>query len=90
MERPVYSTVDGDARPVPGIDYPRTFQEPKNRGRNRVTIPIKPWLAAALFAVLVSPSAEGACRTGFVERIDRVSQESKCVPQGVIQRQKLQ
>ncbi len=55
-----------------------------------MTIPIKPWLAAALFAVLVSPSAEGACRTGFVERIDRVSQESKCVPQGVIQRQKLQ
>ena len=63
---------------------------PENQGRNRVSIQFKPWLAAAVLAVLVSPSAEGACSTGFVERIDRVTQESECIPQGVIRQQKLQ
>ena len=53
-------------------------------------MPSKSWLAAAVFAVLVSPSAQGACPTGFVERIDRITQKDECVPQGVIQQQKLQ
>lgn len=63
---------------------------PEIRGRNRVSMPIKSWLAAAVLAVLVPPSAQGACRTGFVERIDRVTQKSECVPQGVIRQQDLQ
>ena len=53
-------------------------------------MPSKLWLAAAVLAVLVSPSAQGACLTGFVERIDRITQKSECVPQGVILQQKLQ
>ncbi len=55
-----------------------------------MTMPIKSWLAAAVLAVLVPPSAEGACRTGFVERIERITEKSECIPQGVILQQKLQ
>ena len=63
---------------------------PEVRGRNQVSMPINPWLAAAVLSVLVSPSALGACRTGFVERIDRITQKDECIPQGVILQQKLQ
>ncbi len=55
-----------------------------------MSIPINSWLAAAVLAVLVSPSALGACRTGFVERIDRITEKSECIPQGVVLQQKLQ
>ena len=55
-----------------------------------MSIPIKSWLAAAVLTVLVSPAAQGACRTGFVERIELATQKSKCIPQGVIRHQDLQ
>ena len=54
-----------------------------------MSIPSKSWLAAAVSAVLVSPPAQGACETGFVERIERITEKSECIPQGRILQQKL-
>ena len=50
---------------------------------------IKPWLAVAVLSVFFSPPAQAACRTGFIERIDRITQESECIPQNVIRQQNL-
>ena len=52
-------------------------------------MPVKLLLAAAVLAVPVSALAQAACRTGFVERIDRITQKSKCIPQNVIRQQAL-
>jgi hypothetical protein len=62
---------------------------PNVRGRNPVSIPIKAWLAWAFLFVLVSPSVQAACRTGFVERIDCIPQKSECIPQNVVRQQNL-
>ena len=60
----------------------------KVRERNLLSMPIKLLLAAAVLAVPVSAFAQ-VCRTGFVERIDRITQKSECIPQNVIRQQAL-